>query len=196
MVGGAEDFPSRWLLTEISLVLARACFHQQLRLLDPSPETLRPDSVLLRYHSNFPSVLVSIVELLSYHSEYVARVQFLFLFCFWNSWMYQWDFSCKENGQHQTVHPRAESHTGLVWFQSVASVWLWTVRRQEETGSKGHSTKTWPMMKWLFWTHRESSGPWAKRAITCGVRREKKCACLSCHCLDAKLPERKNLRNA
>ena len=60
-------------------------------------------------------------------------------------------------------------------------------------------------MKWPFQTQR-IVGPWAKSVITCGVRSEKKCACVrtvrcylytprrvrgSCHCLDAKLPERK-----
>ena len=54
----------------------------------------------------------------------------------------------------QIVHTRMESHTGFVWLQQVTSVWQFTVRRQEETGSKEHSTETSPKMKWLLQTQR------------------------------------------
>ena len=75
----------------------------------------------------------------------------------------------------QTVHPRAEQHRGFT-LTPVSSVGeavrgvSEAVRDEKITGSKEHSTKTWPMMQWLLRHTNKSPSPWPKRATTSGVR--------------------------
>ena len=83
----------------------------------------------------------------------------------------------------QTAHLRAELHKGLIWFQSVSSVRQLVasgrheMMRKEETESKEHSKKTWPMMKWLWDTHKQIVKPLSQtcdriwRAQACAARK-------------------------
>ena len=110
----------------------------------------------------------------------------------------------------QTVHPRAEGAHGFNLIPVSGVSEAVSDEKKGGNGSKEHSTETWSKMKWLLWhTKQKPSSPWAKRVITSGVRAcaaRKKCECVrtvkcclykarrvhgSCHCLDAKLPERK-----